>query len=497
MMLCCLSHLSIANPTFLTIPDDMADYHDVPGHIIFSVHINEGKIYLGTNKGLSVSKDFGKTFESITTARGLPGWGIEKVRAEGKQIYVKSLAGKSYLSEDGGRNFNRLAESDVPLFAIRKLGKWKKVKKKDPHSGSKTLSGIRLFDEGGNSASKKSIKYSITTLNLPDTEVMCVHREGKVIVVGTRHGYSTSTDGGKTFKKREIKENPLNSGYLTDLHVAESKLYATSSLGVSVISKGEEHSPSFLAPKKLEKANGIYTYKDKILVSTSQGGLWISKNHGKSFEVHSQIRGADPSSRFNKIRGFEDTVLLSSEGDVPPQLFISRDGGDTFDRTGFQGEGINDCLVQGNHVYVASDSGIYYSSDFGQSFTLILNTHAINADKAKVSSLFVDSSTIYAGTEGGLYVSSNNGRTFDRVTAPQFNVTAVAAAGGKVYFAAIGNSKNSTKLYVFKDPEKGIQEFGHGTGIHGPSIDRIILVNDKVFLMSASSIRVNSEAIDF
>jgi uncharacterized repeat protein (TIGR01451 family) len=166
---------------------------------------------------------------------------------------------------------------------------------------------------------------------------------------------------------------------------------------------------------------------DSIYVASTSYGLWKSEDVGQSWELLIQTKNADI------IRDFETTssggILSINDNKL---LYLPPNGNNFEDITPSQAQlSIPRIFVNPNndHLYLKVFTGIFHSSNSGQSWTQITNFTSIR----HVS--FHPSGRIIVNTDVSIFYSDNNGQTWVEVIAPVFNMmvleqTWVSPTGG-------------------------------------------------------------------
>jgi hypothetical protein len=190
---------------FAVIPYDFPGYTQPAGDIIHSVFANQGRIYLGTSHGLSISEDGGKTFRTVTPFRGLTGWIVEKIHVQGNEVCIKGMkSNEPYFSSDGGWSFSKEQEGKCKDRLGSLQFKWQKF------SG-----GIRISSDEG--IIWKEYLYNDRGGLRPRSEIRSVYVDENIVIVGAYDGYSISHDGGKSFENHFIKRTSLTGGHIDDI----------------------------------------------------------------------------------------------------------------------------------------------------------------------------------------------------------------------------------------------------------------------------------------
>ena len=209
-------------------------------------------------------------------------------------------------------------------------------------------------------------------------------------------------------------------------------------------------------------------HADTIYAGAPAGGLWVSYDNGQSWETHTDNLTNIGVSDLAIDPNHPDTMYLAT-GDRDAAdtysfgLLKSTDGGLTWNTTGLsfgltQGRRIARVRVHpdsSNRVIVAARNGMYLSTNYGQTFSLVKS--------GSFNSLAVSSSpdTMYASTTGStskVYRSINGGTSWSQLTGglPTSGLSraevAVSPQDPTVVYALYGNSGQGYKgLYRSTD----------------------------------------------
>jgi photosystem II stability/assembly factor-like uncharacterized protein len=272
-------------------------------------------------------------------------------------------------------------------------------------------------------------------------------------------GLHLSTDGGAAWVERSSGLGESRIDLMLDPR-GGSNIYADSDVLYHSSNSGRTWESFYQGGHDLAfDADGttLYRLTNALLRSSNNGQTWKELDFpqgGWGFDVatHPQEPG---------------TLFLSYGGDYPIGLYISSDGGDTWqENTGLRGKEIIHPILDidqeiGKMIYAVGDWSVYRSSDTGNSWevcgdvggwlahasrsalainpmdenNIILATQGrgvlISRDACQsweqstdgLGSLFVNTlaidpnhpDTLYAGTDGGAYVSFNGGQTWGEI----------------------------------------------------------------------------------
>ncbi|GAB3508573.1 hypothetical protein GCM10027442_15000 [Emticicia fontis] len=306
------------------------------GNTVYDVFFdNNGKIYVATSVGLSISSDGGNTFSNKTTANGL---GNNTVRG----VHVTS-DGKIYVA---------------------------------------TLGGLSISNDGGNTFTNKT-----TASGLGDNNVyeIFVATNGK-IYAATNGGLSISTDGGTSFINKNTT-NGLGSNTVYAIAIgADNKIYlATSGGGVGISSDAGNTFTNKTTINGLghNTVRSIYLAPDNKLYAATSGGLSISTDGGNTFNNKNTSNGLTVNSVLGVTSGADGRIYVATQGGG---IGISSDGGNSFtNKTIADGLGNNN--VWG--VYISPDNKLYSATlGGGLSIASIINGNSYAANGISTSDTY-------------------------------------------------------------------------------------------------------------
>jgi hypothetical protein len=204
--------------------------------------------------------------------------------------------------------------------------------------------------------------------------------------------------------------------------------------------------------------NTIYAgSSSKLSVSTNGGASWLS--FSQTFNLLSAIYASG-----------QNIYVIARQGQ--PKLFISRDGGSTWNvnNTVPASQGV---YGVGSAVYVATlNSGVYISSNAGSTWTQ--STSGLGSNNVHGVYASANGQTIYAATAGGLSISTDAGSNWLNYTTglASTNILAVYAIGSTIYAAtdaglsvgSIINNNWTGNNYLVSDNIPSVA--AHGTYIY-------------------------------
>ena len=215
----------------------------------------------------------------------------------------------------------------------------------------------------------------------------------------------------------------------------------------------------------------------RVVAATAGGGIWTSDDNGTTWTPRSDNAATlaigsvtiDPSNANHLIAG---TGEGNQSGDSAYGLGIltSTDGGNTWTLSDpgsvFEGRHIAQVAIDpsnASHMFAATDSGLYVTSDGGASWAKPADASYAAVD-GLLTAVVVDPTTpttIYIGggaamvaksTDGGVHwAAAGTGITpLNSITSP-YTALGIAASSPSTLYASIGNTSNPVALYKSTD----------------------------------------------
>ncbi|MFW5804674.1 MAG: T9SS type A sorting domain-containing protein [bacterium] len=207
----------------------------------------------------------------------------------------------------------------------------------------------------------------------------------------------------------------------------------------------------------------IVLNSNTIFVGTKDGGIYFSNNEGESWEaanigyptadvydlnLHENILYAATSkgiyksnlsdnnwSFVNDTIIFKHLVILGEKmfaGRKGKGIYLSTNNGKTWEEKnlGISNKTITSLAIDGNNIYAGTETTLYLSKNFGESWIAIFNS-----PWGRFFSTEVVNEKIYAGINGGLYCSFDQGMTWEIANSslPTSPVYAILSVGEEIY----------------------------------------------------------------
>jgi ligand-binding sensor domain-containing protein len=498
-------------------------------------------VYLATGEGVSISRDGGQTFtHNIVNGLGTNGYNTGSVAVDssgiifaagwGLGVYVSNDGGISYVNKNTSDGLGSNTTNDVFIDSNDKVY-------------IATTSGISISSDSGtsftnitgNGLNHSNIRsvyvdslfkiYVMTGSSLcssinAGSSFSCSSPSGggrinsdatgNIYVGSYSSGYYFSSDNGATFTNKTIVDGLLsNTVSFVYKDPLSSKTYAGAFDGISVSTDNgnsftssitTQHSLGFhdIISMYVDQSDNIYlgSYSSGL---ASAGGLYISKDAGRTFSLKSTIDGLGNMTINDIFVDSTNRFLVATEGG----LSISTDGGESF--TSYS---MTDGLPHHNVLSVSANAagdifaatyggGLSITTDAGATFTTKTTVDGLGSNQ--VRDLFVDSSNnIYAATNGGLSISLDGGASFTNYNSSNGlasnTVTSVFVDTSNVIYVStlysgIGISSNGGGNFITKGTSDGI-----GLDVEDIFVDNsgVIYIANSISSDAALSISIDS-----
>ncbi len=231
---------------------------------------------------------------------------------------------------------------------------------------------------------------------------MCLNESTNNIYIGTNKGIYKSTDYAETWSEIE-KHQSLTP---KDISVINDSIYvvSASTSGLYFIPENSYYDEQRNGGNNSITSNVIKIYDDKIYLGCDDG-LYISSDYGRSFEAAS-------NSVFDNQYGIysidiNDDYIFA--GTWSGKIFVSEFNGlswrDLSDN--LTGASVNKIFIGDNNTYACTDN-LYRLSDNGEEWIELFSNPTWPSD-FKINDIIVRGTTIYIATSNGFFRSVNNG----------------------------------------------------------------------------------------
>ncbi len=451
---------------------------------------SENNLYLGISDGVLLSRDMGITWDTISRQIE-PAVGIGTignfVELNNDRIFV-SNGSNVYQSNDTGKSWRKI----VSKFYNSALG----VKDSNLYLG---VIGQGIFHYKQRDSNWIEVGVSLDSVNINsiaffDTKVFC----------GTNNGLYISLDSGSHWKKND---STLLTSSIYSIFVNRTIIFVGSSDGVFIsVDSGKHFSQVVMdVPKasiwnfvkddqflfadtyrssdegahwdqpqgliKKVEIPGICKMGDSIYAVTFSGKLFISGNHGMSWDTITTNRYIEQTTtlasvgnvllggsyRYSVGRSTDYGITWNGTNNLYPTYFFSVSGTTTFSGggeydlhrstdLGMTWENITDALgsdivnaiaADSPYVYAGTYFGIARSSDNGNSFT----TFKSPIFPQEFHSIVIDGKNVIAASDSGVFISNDRAETWRKANdgfPPGHSVYSLIKVGNMLYAGGNG-----------------------------------------------------------
>lgn len=385
-----------------------------------------GGVYLSTNQGNNWQN----------AGNGLPYFtSVEKFLQIGGTIYLLNSGplqdtGGVFSSTNNGTNWIRTNHNGLPIISNAGIGG---ITNKSSILYATYYHNVYKSSNGGND-------WQNISNNLPDTTNREITNDGANIYVSTGLGlFKTTNDGSSWFSINSGLENRSIFEILsfnTDLFVA------TRWNGVYKSTNGGGNWFQFHNGILNSYARQLVSLNNSLITgSNNDNGIFISSNNGNNWSAANNGFPQLPYVKCLYVNGQDVYAGVSINLFVNHQVWKSTNtGGSWFNSsTGLPNSSINDFTSNANGIYCATYTGVYKTTNNGNSWAI--------SGLASSSSYITSSGNnlIASVNDTDIYISTNSGTTWSEITSGlplRFTyIYAIKSSGNKV-FAGIYASTN-------------------------------------------------------
>lgn len=251
--------------------------------------------------------------------------------------------------------------------------------------------------------------------NLEEFPILSLDSRDNFVFAGTYfNGIYVSTDYGGTWT-----QTPLNNQEIDALIINGNNVYAGNSYGVYVSTNNGQS--WYLTSLGNIFVNRLISIDNHIFAGTAGYGVYSSTNAGQNWSwMSGGMRGLIVKSFANgKLNNENYDIFVGAGG-----IHFSSDNGQNWVRSTFTNYGGSPSIAAEGDYIVAAGTGLYRSTNYGNSWTLILNSQYFS-----VESVALNANYSFLGVSDGIFKSSNLGENWYRVlTGPQVNTITIGAA---------------------------------------------------------------------
>jgi photosystem II stability/assembly factor-like uncharacterized protein len=315
--------------------------------------------------------------------------------------------------------------------------------------------GGGVFRSTNNGISWTSSNTGLTNLNIQSFAVVGVN-----VFVGTVGGIFRSTDNGANWS---ASNSGLTNTKVESLTVSGGNLFAGTRGGG--VFRSTDNGANWSASNSgltNTKVESLTVSGSNLFAGTSGGGFFLSTDNGESWTLTSTIStSSGPDFTFFTFLVASGNTLFAG---VNGKVFRSTDNGVSFVSTGL--ENIQALVVNGSTVIADG----FQSTDNG------INWTAIPGGGIGANSFVVSGSDLLAGTSSGIFRSTNNGESWTDSNSGLANVNAgsLASSGSNLFVGTYGNG-------VFRSTDNGASWTFTNTGVTNTGIQSLLVSGSNLF----------------
>ncbi|WHN65092.1 hypothetical protein [Cysteiniphilum sp. QT6929] len=398
--------------------------------LVGNVAVSGDNIYV-SNAGLSLSHDGGKTWQTKTTTDGLPTNAVAYVYASGDDVYLATNAGLAISTDKGATWTTKTTADGLTSNDVRMVTE----NNGEIYLTTRSPGGVSFSTDGGTTWTTKTVADGVLDNN------SSIYVDDNKIYVGGRQGFSISTDNGNTWKNTILPQLQFYAD-IYGIYADGNDIFFASDNGIVVSHDGGanwtlENSSNNNLPSDFTSA---ISKVDNVLYAGTGGGLAVSTDNGNTWK----IKNSEPAIYGNRVyfmknlngtlyAGGSTGFYVSKDDGVNWQEYNAKDGLAGRQVPGFwRDPGTNTTYLVVADSDVSKGNVINYSRDnyqtWGQVPSAIIN-HA--------SGIYVLGNKVFVATYNGLVTSNDDGATWSAPDSATF--------GGAQLYDLVGEGNN---IYV-------------------------------------------------
>jgi photosystem II stability/assembly factor-like uncharacterized protein len=375
-------------------------YYDAfQGHDVYSLAASGGRVYAGTEVGVFLSLDTGKTW-------GIPDGYLPdsnevlSLVVKGGNLYAGTDTNGIYITPIKSTFWSRVDNNRTALRRITALV-W---------NGSEFWVGT---DSGVFVSTDSGINWTSRNSGLRNLNVQCLTFAGTTLFAGTRgDGIFSSTDSGASWVSCNAG---LTGLYIRTLQFSQNTLFAgmipgnNYYQGEPVCSTDEGITWNCISPNTGAGANNVTAFDsigNNLLIAMAFSGVYLSNDDGETWIP------VDSGLENNTLLSFATMgtfVFASSLGGV----YLSTDSGASWVLIDSQIRYTENFAIIGSIIFLGTEeNGVFRSMDSGKHWSQVNN----GLSDTNVFTLVVIGNKLFAGTQNGVFLSTDSARTWESVS---------------------------------------------------------------------------------
>jgi gliding motility-associated-like protein len=420
-----------------------------------------------TRSGIYMSEDEGENWIPINS--GIESFTFNGLMVDGTNIYAGNANGGVYFSSDNGTSWLNKSNGIPNILLINNFITFNSKIYAAGHPNT-SAPFPSLYETSNDGDTWTSI--DIPNLNINGISAMTT--SNGFLYVGDFGGHVFSSFGNLT----SWNQTNINTGAtITSMVTDANTVYCTTSSGRYFYTQDNGLNWTQIQNLGTNRfVNNLFFNNPKIIMSTSEG-LFQSLDLGNSWSLNN-----------NGINGLQITSLNSNSsylfaGTSGQGIFRSPDSGTTWNiiNNGFldlNSHTIHDINIVGNNIYLATDGGIYASTNNGDTWIRKFNlgAHAMNSKNG----------TLVAAGGGGVYVSMDMGNSWNLKHNIQTGFESIFIEG-----SIIGASTRDGRILISEDMGNSWVDISIPNGNHYTK--DLLLVDGKLYAATVVGLFVSDD----
>lgn len=447
-------------------------YGVINGHFT-SISIQDSQVIAGSINGVYLSNDWGLNW--IQRNEGLPDLMINSL-ATSQNVWAVATPSGIYITENSGQSWILVGLSDKFIQSIIIVDNflicagngifrsndngltWQPILEETGLNIKEIIdAGSYLLAINGLGSILKSIDNGNTWNEVAtwSSQIYSISADGDIVYATTSQGIKKSVNGGESWYDYS------SYNWFTKISIKEGVVLAGGFGGIY----REDQEFGFWTPANISSTFGeISAFSispSRFFISTTRGGILYSEDSGLHWEARNK---GLVSSRVNSIITNGTTFYASNANEI---LKTENDGltWEIIFTLPDQDYQLSDLFFLGNTLFAtAGTHGIYRSLDGG----LTWQSNTEWPASLRVNSITDQGTTLFVGTNSGLYKSTDNGNTWLQSGFSGEEIIEVYATESSLFvMGSMGNYRSSTSGSTFQP----FSNFAYSTTSHRQMIE--------------------------
>lgn len=358
---------------------------------------------------------------------------IKTLGSSADSVFLTTANGAVYYTKNNGSSWTQIQNSNTDSFVSDIIFL-------DGKMIMSTNEGLYKSLDGG-------ISWSTNNAGINALTIESLNFNDQYIFAGTfNQGIFRSSDRGDNWEDVSAGLNNLNAKAVKDIVVIGESVYLGTGGGVYESSNNGDGWILNFDPGINKSIQTLSYDQGRFVAAVGGNGVYTSIDTTKTWQLTS-TDALDIETVFESSYLKGDTIIV---GTYSGEMFLSQDFGETWKDISIPDDYIisNNFQWDGEVFYALTSNGLYYTSDLGESWSLLNNDSSLSFYDAIISG-----DEIFAASQDGVYITRQDRNQWYKISEvfESFGVVELTLIDDKVFagtFAASVWSRPVTELVV-------------------------------------------------